>query len=433
MEQRLEILMSAVRSTLANPAADPAMTAFVVGAGFCIALFLVVGLLMLFTPKRKRVVKVRRYVLEEAEEGVATDHAADAAAEFVEPQTSLDDEPRAAVDDGAELAAAEVEPPTRRGWGRALRETRGWRAGARVAAILFSVPVLITFALGSAYVITSTDDYCTQACHASSPSVQAASKLDHGRCIECHQSPGVSGAVGGVVDRGRMLVKAAQGVDPQTPSAVSSSACLRCHEKVLREPLVGARSVKVSHKEPVAAGMTCTSCHPESGHSKRRTQSMTPCLTCHGNSAAPKARQASAECETCHVDGVDRDFTPNSADSTATLGSGAVVYPVVAVGGSVPCGSCHDEKRECDSCHGTRLPHTEGFIDGGHARAGAFEGKQACFKCHTENECSSGCHIGFPGHLEGWKEAHKKAPRDSGCSCHSQRSGRTEPMCVICH
>jgi len=435
MSESVNILVKAVQGTLNNPAANPAMTAFVVGAGFCLALILVVGLMALFTPKRKRVVKVRHYTLEPTDGDASGD-----ATTAEEPASNADDvsdaDPdRVSAEDAAVDGAAEAGSgkPPRRTLGDALRDTRGWRFGARTLAIVFSVPVLILFALGSAWVVTSTDDYCTKVCHTTSASVKASVKLDHARCVQCHEAPGLTGTAEAIRTRGTMLVKAARGGKPDGAALVDSAACLRCHTSVLGKPVIGSRGVKVSHKEPVAAGMTCSSCHPGAGHTQRRTYSMTPCLTCHGNRAAAPASRASAECETCHVDGIERDIAPRTADSTATLGSGAVIYPVVAVGKTVQCGACHDEKRECDTCHGFRLPHDRAFLEGGHARVAAFEAKKACFKCHTEDSCSSGCHIGFPGHLEGWKEDHKISPPDSVCSCHAQRSGRTTPMCALCH
>jgi len=436
MADSLNILVKAVQGTLNNPAANPAMTAFVVGAGFCLALILVVALMALFTPKKKRVVKVRHYTLEPTDaefagdESVAEEPSGDAGDTACAADVECLSAEDAADDDAAVPASAQ---PARRTLGEVIRETRGWRFGARTLAIVFSVPVLILFALGSAWVVTSTDDYCTKVCHNTSPSVKSAVKLDHARCVQCHETPGFTGAAEAIRTRGTMLVSAARGGKPDGSALIDSASCLRCHESVLGAPVIGSRGVKVSHKEPVAAGMTCGSCHPSAGHTRRRTYSMTPCLSCHGNRAAASASRASAECETCHVDGIERDIAPRTADSTATLGSGAVVYPIVAVGKTVQCGACHDEKRECDSCHGFRMPHDRAFLEGGHARVAAFERKEACFKCHSENECSSGCHINFPGHLEGWKEDHKKSPRDAGCSCHAQRSGRTGPMCPICH
>jgi hypothetical protein len=80
------------------------------------------------------------------------------------------------------------------------------------------------------------------------------------------------------------------------------------------------------------------------------------------------------------------------------------------------------------------MPHDEPFIRGGHAPQAAFERKdETCYKCHTHAECQS-CHVGFPGHLTGWKEEHKKMPRQGGCSCHSiERDPATESMCDLCH
>jgi hypothetical protein len=80
------------------------------------------------------------------------------------------------------------------------------------------------------------------------------------------------------------------------------------------------------------------------------------------------------------------------------------------------------------------MPHSEQFKRGGHARMAAFERKEMCSRCHKSGWCSTGCHIGFEtGHVANWKTLHQQAQRDATCGCHATRSGRTTPMCDLCH
>ena len=72
----------------------------------------------------------------------------------------------------------------------------------------------------------------------------------------------------------------------------------------------------------------------------------------------------------------------------------------------VSCSGCHDEERDCDPCHGLRMPHTTEFKLHAHARAAAvdiwYNGGKACGRCHTDSRNPCGrCHSELMGAAHG--------------------------------
>jgi hypothetical protein len=224
-----------------------------------------------------------------------------------------------------------------------------------------------------------------------------------------------------LVNRFSMIVGQLEGASPGA-AVVDSRSCAACHQKELQAVITTAGGVRMSHAEPYAAGFVCTSCHPASGHSRARLHSMSPCLVCHDGMTT------SDTCLTCHVTEPLASVASSSA-TTNTLGSGAVIYPLVAV--PTQCGGCHDQARQCDACHGLRMPHSDAFLKGGHAAAASFQGKQLCWKCHQATACLR-CHGPFTSHPTGWRTGHQNYPWNSqGCGCHRPQ-GQTSG-CYLCH
>ncbi|KAF0208448.1 MAG: hypothetical protein FD171_931 [Actinobacteria bacterium] len=425
----VRILWDAVTLAIRNPAANPTVSALIMSAIFLVALIAVLGLLLVLTPGKRRVVKIRRYRVNDADTPADDDNESDMVPLVADTATV------GAIDDGSAVDLAlgpdsesDVEPVDGTGRLGSDKEmfTGRWFI-SRSVLVSIATPALILMALVSGYLVTGTNQYCARVCHAGQSKVNAAVDLDHSRCVSCHEEPGIAGIVTGVFGRVDMAATYVAGGRPDGRAVVTAASCIRCHEKGIRSTTQSPRGIRMSHSQPSAAGMTCVSCHSTVGHSKRRTYSMSSCLACHGGQNAPTS------CTTCHVgDPYDSSLLSETKESTATLGSGDVLYPMTEIG-DISCGGCHDEKRDCDSCHGLRLPHSAAFIKGTHARDAAWERKESCYKCHERNWCSSGCHTGFPGHAGNWRLEHRAAPRDSGCACHAGRTDRTEPMCSLCH
>jgi len=189
-------------------------------------------------------------------------------------------------------------------------------------------------------------------------------------------------------------------------------------------------NIRVSHAEPLEAGMNCVDCHGAVGHlgeAGRVAVSMDRCLGCHDGESA------SADCAVCHT--TDIAATGRDAlvrDDGRITGSGKYQYPTVVASGA-DCSGCHDVETQCDPCHGLRLPHPEAFVKGYHAKDAAFEKKESCYRCHDTRDCQS-CHRPFStGHAPNWKTDHARSPWDAGCGCHGRGVNEETPLCVFCH
>jgi len=412
MRPEIRILADSFRMAFTSPGSNPVGTAFVISILLIVLLIALLFVIFLLTPRRKSSTKVRRYRVGPASDAVAEASAPAAAEKDVEVLVASVEVP--AEETGQETALDVAGPPT----GVHAKTLRSALTGAAIA-------ILLTSAVVSSYLLTQTDDYCLKACHSTQG---GAAKIGHASCAACHQTPGFAGIVPNVTSRAGMLVKSLRGGTATRGAVVSSDGCMRCHASILGSVSQGQRGIRMSHSAPYDAGIACTECHPATGHSVRRAYSMSTCVSCHGKK--PKL----AACGTCHTaDPYDAGARKaSSSESTATLGSGKVSYPVVSVG-NIGCGSCHNLKKSCDPCHGTRIPHSEAFVKGLHAREAAFGRKVACEKCHSPGWCSR-CHVKFEqGHGPAWQVGHQSMGWNSNCGCHATRTGRTTPMCLLCH
>ncbi len=279
---------------------------------------------------------------------------------------------------------------------------------------------LFAMAAASAYVITGSDGYCANACHSRDRVGLSRAATAHPKtaCAACHEDGLPAGIAGNIASRiGHAVLSATGGANAYT-TAVPAGRCLPCHRAIAARTTVNTVThVRMSHKEPLNAGMTCADCHAYIGHGPKSSRvSMSSCIRCHDG------RRASSGCQTCHV---------GDTGVAATVTSQRL-YTTVELGPVKDCGGCHDQK-PCDACHGLRLPHSDAFVSGGHARFAGFQKKVLCYHCHATIECGK-CHGEFDkahGGLVSWRIAHQKEPRSSPCNtCHSRHTGS---MCATCH
>jgi hypothetical protein len=391
---------SQIVQTVQHPQANPTVALVLVALAAIAALILVLLLLMLLTPARKRVVKVRRYT------GAAAQQA-EAAAE------------QRAVEEGAQQRVAKKPSPL-------------------VAALTgtTAIVVIVAVAFIGMFVTTSTNAYCSATCHAGSRAVTSAKDATHARCVSCHEGGGILGVPAAITSRLRMAyVYSLQGMPkPASRAIVHSRPCLGCHQQVKDETTVSESGIRMSHRAVISAGRPCVQCHATTGHAKVvYTASMSTCVPCHDS------KTASSECRTCHVKNVEANADGSSPERK--LGSKGFVYPAVRAANR-ECGACHNQEKNCDPCHGIRMPHTRGFKRGLHARNAAFEKKLTCWKCHDPQWCSNGgCHQsafspldGSTTHGKNWRGDHTLADFNDGCVCHTGRgTDRTGPICTLCH
>ncbi|MDZ4655850.1 MAG: hypothetical protein U1F44_08250 [Coriobacteriia bacterium] len=283
----------------------------------------------------------------------------------------------------------------------------------KVQLWLFFGITLVTIA--TTYGVTSTNDYCANTCHVMGPSATSWNAAAHSgvACIRCHEGTPVLSLPIAAVSRIRHVSAEAAGGAPVS-AVVPSRICLSCHTGGLEGSIETSAGIRVSHAEPLAAGMSCDACHMAVAHEHQvasRSTIMTKCLMCHDGGTAPVG------CSTCHVG--DPGASP--------------VFDRIYTTTELPqptCGGCHSEA-SCDACHGIRMPHSQAFIDGEHARDAGFYRKKVCWNCHLKTECGA-CHGDFDAsHGSDFFEAHKMLPDTATCNtCHRHHDG---PFCDRCH
>ncbi len=299
--------------------------------------------------------------------------------------------------------------------------------GAGVALVLIAAWALTGYA-------TSDPDLC-KSCHwPASEHVKALTETDphtNVTCVSCHERGGTLGRY--LADVPARLIHFAD-TQSRFPlqdeyGRVTVAACSSCHDAALAGVAANEkRGLRMSHKEPLDASATCVDCHTlRAGVVSDHNAGMAPCLRCHNS------KQASTECATCH------DERAASAARARTASFTDVQIP------DVSCGGCHDEKRDCDWCHGMRLPHSTEFKVYAHARAGAvdfwFNGGRTCGRCHTASRhpCQN-CHEELLGHAHGTGantlvSGHQTAEVKACDTCHRQFAyAATRDFCKdLCH
>lgn len=440
----LDRMVEVIAEVIERPTANLTLTVFLLAALTLVLLAIDVAVLLLVSPRRKRRVRktIRRWVPNTPSDatggaGLTPDDAVKSKAPTHGDEPFAGGEPVGAESgiDETTTASPEREEASVH-MVMAVAETRPtrWRTvGLAVSSAL--VPLLVFGSLLATYIVTGVDAVCAESCHADSQAVASVHENDHryrASCISCHEQGSGADLVTAVTSRGAMMLAKAGLSDEPAGRPVASEACLRCHEGVLEEVLESSRvNIRMAHDQPVSSGMDCVDCHGAVGHlgeSARVSVSMDLCLGCHDGD------QASSDCDTCHT----TDIAAVGRDSLATgetriTGSGKYQYPPVEVA-SRDCSGCHDLAAQCDSCHGTRLPHPERFVQGYHAKDAAWSKKEACFRCHIEAEDCQRCHAPFStGHPDSWVRDHQTATWDAGCGCHGRGTNVDIPICVFCH
>lgn len=307
--------------------------------------------------------------------------------------------------------SASQEPQTRAP--KVVREEIDLRSRFVTLGITLAVGSVIWLAAGFS---TSQNPVCV-GCHTSEPHslLEASGVVDpHAStaCVGCHEP---SGSLGHYVFN--LPSRVTHFVDGVLQPALhpnygrpTQSGCLSCHRTDVRGVAVNEqRGLRMSHVEPLESAVECLDCHRyRDGMVAGHNAGMNPCLRCHDS------KQASSECSTCH----DRQAAA-AARARSTQFAAAQVE-------QVRCGGCHDERRECDPCHGVRMPHDQLFMSHAHARAATvdfwFGNGQTCQgSCHTDTRrpCRR-CHTELlgKGHGPTFAVPHELASSEVCDRCH---------------
>lgn len=292
---------------------------------------------------------------------------------------------------------------------------------------LFALVALSVLWIGVGY--TTTASSTCDSCHTKTPHSGADRANAHKSvaCVSCHETGGAIGSYTTAVPA-RVAHIAGAMLDAKRKPAdygrVTGAACTSCHARDIAKPTFDpSRGLRMSHAEPLKASATCTDCHRlRAGSISTRGIGMGVCLRCHDS------KRASGECSTCH---------DKKAAAAARVRK---VAPAVQIK-TVRCGACHNEQRQCDSCHGTRMPHSQEFMAYAHARAGAsdlwFNGGRGCGKCHTSTRrpCTK-CHSSTLGSSHGapLAQSHQGGNAAACDSCHvSKAYAKGRDFCQLCH
>lgn len=199
---------------------------------------------------------------------------------------------------------------------------------------------------------------------------------------------------------------------PQHPRPASEpSRCEQCHTRVvdgkvtatLRAPRA---NLSFSHKQHLAQGATCQSCHGDMSKVRMATVMQLPseasCLTCHDG------RKATSRCASCHPsDGSGKLVTRSFSDRVA---------PALVPRGASAWGAAHD------------LAFVEDH------RGVAKANPQLCAQCHSETFCTD-CHAGAVRpmriHAADYMTTHALDARANTQDC--QSCHRVQSDCIACH
>jgi hypothetical protein len=251
---------------------------------------------------------------------------------------------------------------------------------ARRALRLILATAGIGALLASFGAATRSRTFCAS-CHQSTNHTISVMEGEHATigCTDCHETGSVFQAI--TTNAPRRLVHVIGGlIDADAPvsgyGTVTSASCLQCHD----DDVVGVSSgrerstVRMSHREPLGAGMPCTACHEfnESQELGAPDRGMQVCLKCHNN------EQAAATCKTCHAQNPLTYARNAQWEFTSRL--------LAHVDPRQSCYRCHDPG-PCDNCHGIRMPHPDDFTQmdrvGGHGAYSREHGIAVCFNCHN--------------------------------------------------
>ena len=403
---RLPDVIKSIPDVLRNPAANPLQAAVLLAMALVLALIILLSIVLAIM---RSSVEDEYPLTEQAPEGEQTPEGEESAGE------------------SAEESVGESAAPVKR------KRALSWLTVTSIIILVF-IAVWIT-----AGITTSNSQICTS-CHFNTAHSSAPVGDQHAgvSCVLCHETGGpVAHVTVNLATRVEHVIlaqsKSARALAYGRP--VASDGCLRCHRTQISATYFNrVQSVRMSHKEPLAAGAQCVDCHPlTSGAIGIQTVGMSPCLRCHDGSSAKAA------CSECHVgdpSGAIRSTVPTNA-----MASAQVPNP--------ECTGCHKDMTKCNACHGISMPHSAVFKQYAHARAGAldiwYNGGKTCAKCHYpgHNDCvQGGCHAtpvswGHPN--PAWATLHRLTSWSNGpktaCSCHQWNTFDHNGMiyCQICH
>jgi nitrate/TMAO reductase-like tetraheme cytochrome c subunit len=257
-------------------------------------------------------------------------------------------------------------------------------------------------------------------------------------CPSCHETPRAWYELPATLsDRLQLLARdvalhiSNSPADDETPHAsmsaeIPDATCERCHAP--GREISMRYGTLINHAEHAERNGSCVSCHLWTGHPdpvvQRSLQLMDQCFACHGRSADAKAP---GTCDVCHPDSFDLRPISHGPDAWSTM------HGLTAAEGTEPCLICHDQSA-CDTCHGLRMPHPDGWAERRTLHGVAAEqSPSVCSRCHTPipDFCTDCHHEGYDSLRGSWIQQHGPLSSEQGAAacfdCHAPTA------CADCH
>lgn len=142
--------------------------------------------------------------------------------------------------------------------------------------IIIAIVIILIIVNVAALQYTSTNEFCSDACHYMTPSGDSWEESEHynfTKCMDCHSEPGMIGYLQAKMNGLKELyVHVTQDVTREDIEAmevhVSNESCLQCHGNVMDDP---------NHQ--LHESMDCGDCHLGIGHGAE--VDLIPCGDCH--------------------------------------------------------------------------------------------------------------------------------------------------------
>jgi len=171
------------------------------------------------------------------------------------------------------LALIAFVMPARRNAGAAEVASPSARLGV-AGTLLLSLVVLLGIGGAAAlwYQQTSTDTFCAQTCHSMQKSAINWASSPHSTvsCIRCHEDGGLANVPRNSAYRLFYVYREYVSRGPVVPLAVPASRCLSCHNDLLDVQLIARNGDPFTHRDILADGSSCRSCHRSQGHEPGR-------------------------------------------------------------------------------------------------------------------------------------------------------------------
>ena len=255
------------------------------------------------------------------------------------------------------------------------------------AALTFGLIVIATLL---AMQVTSTPQFCGNACHIMKPYYESWKHSKHNQiaCVECHIAPGITAELRKKYEALSMVVKYVTGTYGTNPWAeIDDAACLRCHERRLLEGKEVFHNVLFDHTPHLTETrrglkLRCTSCHSQIVQGSHIAVTSTTCALCHFK--GQRLGEGTGRCTRCHTvpekvttaEGVAFDHSQVARlDMQCTLCHGQVVRGL----GNVPrerCLTCHNQSERLAKIGDKDLLHQKHVTDH----------KIDCMNCHLQIE-----------------------------------------------